>query len=109
MSDKVVKSPVKKWPGTIAIQNPLSFPQIVAIEDAIQQARELGEDISIGKYHSTLLDAFLDCVSDWNLEGLSNPPVPFPATPRLASTELIAFIIEEVMGLFNGVLETSEE
>ena len=107
--DKIVKSPVKKWPGTIAIVNPLSFPQVIAIEDAIQQARELGEGISIGKYHSVLLDAFLDCVSDWNLEGLENPPVPFPATPRLASTELIAFIIGEVMQLFNESSENPEE
>ena len=107
--DKIVKSPVKKWPGTITITNPLSFPQVIAIEDAIQQARELGEGISIGKYHSVLLDAFLDCVSDWNLEGLENPPVPFPATPRLESTKLTAFIIDEVMKLFNDELEIPEE
>lgn len=37
---KVIKSPVPKYPGTVTLYDPLSFPQVIAIEDANTEADE---------------------------------------------------------------------
>ena len=96
---KVVTSPVKKWPGTVTLADPLSFPQALAFEDAIDAVRAL-EDPSTQRVNYTLLPAVLMCVEKWELEGLGNPPDPFPATPAQASAQLLAWLVGEVSALF---------
>ena len=97
---KVVTSPVKKWPGTVTLSDPLSFPQAIGFEDAIDAVRAL-EDPSQQRVNYTLLPAVLTCVEKWELEGLGDPPSPFPATPLVASARLLAWLVQEVSRLFN--------
>jgi hypothetical protein len=96
---KVVTSPVKKWPGTVTLSDPLSFPQALAFEDAIDAVNAL-EKPSQHRLNYTLLPAVLGCVEKWELEGLGDPPSPFPATPSVASARLITWLIREVTALF---------
>jgi hypothetical protein len=106
---KTIKSPVKKWPGTVTLYDPLSLPQVVALEDAFAQVKKLGQKISLSKQHKELLPAIEDCVASWDLEGIKNPPSPFPATPRKPANQLLNWLIEEVTALFSEDEEKKSE
>jgi len=101
---KTITSPVKKWPGTVTLSDPLSFPQAIAFEDTIDAVKAL-EDPSQQRVNYTLLPAVLACVEKWELEGLGDPPNPFPATPLVASALLLAWLVREVSRLFNEAEE----
>ena len=103
---KVIKSPVKKWPGNITISDPLTFPQVQAIEDAI------GDDGEIKKLRGTKLDArilpvVLMCVEKWDLENFTHDP--FPASPRVASSTLIAFVFNAILEVYTGEKDIPNE
>lgn len=108
---KVITSPVKKWPGTVTLCDPLSLPQVVEVRKALESAIEVagsgetdkdGDRIiaDLAAYHNELLPAFLSCVEIWELEGLENPPNPFPGTPRASAAELMNWLSTEVIALF---------
>ena len=102
---KVIKSPVKKWQGDITISDPLTFPQVQAIEDAIG-------DGEIKKLRGTKLDAqilpaVLLCVEKWELENFTHDP--FPASPRMASSQLIAFVFNGLMKVYIGERDIPNE
>jgi len=101
---KAITSPVKRWPGTVTLSDPLSFPQAIAIEDAIEAVQAM-EDPSQQRVNFAWLPALMDCVEKWELEGLADPPAPFPATPAASSARLIVWLIREVSALFNEAEE----
>ncbi len=103
---KEITSPVKKWPGTITLCDPLSLPQVIAIQDANAETQALGEDTTLQKQHSILVPVLLDCVEKWELEGIDDPPDPFPATPLKSSAELANWILNEIGSL---LIEDDEE
>jgi hypothetical protein len=141
---KVITCPVEKWPGTVTISDPLSLPQVSAIEKANAEAdllrvnkwicgkckkihekpeqvncekcgaeielwRTLPDGVSIAMYRTPLMPAYLDCVEMWNLEGLGNPPAVFPGTPRVSSSRLAGWLIDEVRLLFREAEEIPNE
>lgn len=106
---KVIKSPVERWPGTVTLYDPLSFPQVIGVEDAFAEVNELDEDASIGRRFGVLLEPICACVEKWELQGLGDPPVPFPATPRTPATELLSWLITEVSSLFAEADEIPNE
>ncbi len=103
---KQIKSPVKKWPGTVTLHDPLSLPQVVAIQNSLESAKALAEDgdldkVGVAEYHNELLPAIMDCIESWDLEGLENPPNPFPGTPRKPAAKLMGWLSTEVVALFS--------
>ncbi len=103
---KQIKSPVKKWPGTVTLHDPLSLPQVVAVQDALESAKALAEDgdlekLGLAEFHNALLPAIEDCIEIWEMEGLDDPPNPFPGTPRKSAAELMNWLSTEVVALFN--------
>jgi hypothetical protein len=99
---KVITSPVKRWPGTVTLSDPLTFPQVIAFQDAIDVADELGSSATVSKYNQALLPGVLECVEAWELENFPSPVGMdnFPATPRKASSDLIGWLVTELVKLF---------
>ena len=104
-----ITSPVKKWPGTVTISEPLTFPQAQAIEDAIGlpdgelKAKDKKKRVWLSVSDTARLPAVLACVEKWELEGFT--PDPFPASPRAASHQLIEWIFLEIYKVYIGELE----
>ena len=118
---KTITSPVRRWPGTVILSDPLSIPQTIAFEDALNKsqadAKERGDIVRIknskgkesevanaasGRYRLIILDGILPCVEGWQLDGLPETLTKdtFPGTPRIPSVELIAWLVEEISKLF---------
>lgn len=92
---RLITSPVKKWPGTVTLADPLTFPQYIAWKDAIAGAPDPKEDFT--RYCAALLVGICACVEKWNLEGLGQlSPETFPASPRRASDQLLTWLVREI-------------
>ena len=108
---KVITSPVDKWPGTVTISDPLTFPQVIAFQEALDEARALGGDASMHAANYALLPGVFKCVEAWELDGIPEHPTPdtLPGTPALASAELLGWLIEEISNLFTEANEVPNE
>jgi hypothetical protein len=102
---KVITSPVGRFPGTVTLSDPLTFPQSLAVEDALEAANALGEGASMRRQNYTILPGLLACIEEWNVTGKGMPESPtpdtFPSTPAIAAAELIAWLIEEIISLYH--------
>lgn len=97
---KIITSPIKRFPGTVTLSDPLTFPQAIAWEKAIHAARECDTMLTV---NAALLPGVLACVQEWDIKGLENPPQAdtFPASPGKATAELVAWLVGEVSRLFD--------
>lgn len=103
---KIIESPVERWPGTVGLHENLYLPQTVAVMDVIEQVgflnKDEGETFTIHlKDHLTLLPAILDCIEEWNIEGLERPTSEkdFPGNPLGAVNRLASWLFNEVFEL----------
>jgi hypothetical protein len=103
---KVIESPVKRWPGKITISDPLTFPQVQAIEDATGEDGEL-KKLRGSKLSARILPAVLACVEKWELDNFT--PDPFPASPVISSSQLIVFVFNEIMEVYIGERDIPNE
>ena len=97
---KKVKSTIKRFPGSVTLYEPLTFPMVIAFEESIKQGKALieGGETMQSEYDFSLLPAICQCVEEWNLEGLGDlTPENFPASPRKSSNELVAWLVLEIM------------
>ena len=101
---KVIKSPVERFAGTITISDPLTLPQVVAVQDALREADELkaaNPNASQAKLHLSLLPGILACVEKVNIPGMENvTPETWPGSPYQSSAKLVSWLIEEIIALF---------
>ena len=114
---KVITSPIKRWPGSVTIADPLTIPQAQMIEAGMKQpdAQE-GERVWLTIIDSAKLPAVIGCVEKWELEnfphtvGMQNltgvmPAITianFPASPRGDSHKLIDWIFREMLTVYFG-------
>jgi len=100
---KTIESPVERFPGTVTLSDPLTFPQALAMEDALEAAKELGET-SVRRQNYTVLPGLIACVEEWNIDAEGFPANPtadtFPSTPATPAAQLIAWLIEEIILLY---------
>ena len=100
---KVITSPVKRFSGTVTLADPLTFPQSIAFEDAIESVRTLGDTATMSKIRYAFLPGVLACVESWDLNGgFPKPPAldNFPSTPKAPVGELIEWLIAEISALY---------
>ena len=100
---KTITSPVDKWPGTVTLHDPLTFPQVLAFQDAIDEVRGLSGEPTVSRVNYTMMSGVCICVEAWDLSGgFPEHPTPetFPATPRTSSAELASWLISEITDLF---------
>jgi hypothetical protein len=100
---KVITSPVQRWPGTVTLSDPLTYPQMIKLERAIEAGRRLKADPEAGQgeYAYALLPGLCACVEAWSLTGLDDvTPDTFPATPRAPAARLLAWLLDAVTALY---------
>lgn len=104
---KTVQSPVKRWPGNIVLHDPLTFPQLLAFEQARMAAHQVvtrqGTQL---EYDAAFLPGLLACVAEWHLRDFpvranGAEPLPvtvdtFPTTPRQSSNRLIVALARAI-------------
>lgn len=99
---KTITSPVKRYPGTVVLSDPLTFPQAFAFEDALGAVSEARESGNMGRIRYALLPGILACVEEWHLSGFPERPAldNFPSTPRVSIASLIDWLVEELTALY---------
>jgi len=99
---KIITSPVKKYPGTVTLADPLTFPQAIAFEGMLDAVKTLNGDATQTKVNQVCLPGILACVEDWKLDNFPDAPAldNWPATPRVASATLVDWLISEITGLY---------
>ena len=106
---KTITSPVKEFPGSVELPDRLTMPQALAFEQSIRDGQALGKELeedevkpSQTQYDAVMVGAICTCVEEWELEDFGQlAPDTFPATPRIASAELIAWLYGEIIGMYN--------
>ena len=101
---KVIKSPVDHFAGEVTLSDPLTFPQVFAVEDSVSASKALGEDATVARYHHAALPGLLECVEKWNIKGISESVTAdtFPATPRTEIGQIINWLMAEVIDLYEA-------
>ena len=99
---KIITSPVKKWPGSVTISDPLTISQAMAFEEAISASKESGDpNFTSAAYCKILLPGIFACVEKWELAGLEGITLDnFPGTPKIASASLIVWLTTEISKLY---------
>lgn len=99
---KTITSPVKRFPGTVVLSDPLTFPQAFAFEDALASVKEAREGENMGRIRYALLPGVLACVEEWHLTGFPEQPAldNFPSTPRVSVASLIDWLVGEITALY---------
>lgn len=104
---KVIVSPVKRFSGTVTLSDPLTFPQVIGLEESFARRSELGDDPTFAQAVYALLPGLLPCVEKWELSGFPATVAAdnFPATPRDSVARLIAWLVKEVSALYKEAEE----
>ena len=99
---KVITSPVKRFSGTVTLQDPLYYPQDMAMREALAAAKALGQEATLLEYNHAMLAGILKCVEECNLKDVLPHPTAdtFPTTPGESATRLTAWLIAEVVKLY---------
>ncbi len=98
-----ISSPSSRWPGFVTFADPLTLPQALAWEKAIKSAQVDRDNATVTDYNYAVLPGICACVDKWELEGLGVlTPDTFPATPRKASIEFIAWLMEQISRIYIG-------
>lgn len=106
---KIITSPVKRFPGTVTLGYPLTYPQLIAWRKAVDNlpdGAKISETAADDNLALAILPGVCACVEKWELAGLENiTPQTFPATPRIASARLLIWLISEI----NAVIAEDDE
>ena len=103
-----------KWSGSVIFREPLYMPDVLAIEEAqeiVEEARSGAKDKPglklVTLVHRAWLEPICQIVEEWRLEGfpVDVTPLNFPASPRLESAKLVAFLIGELLKIYEGDAE----
>ena len=95
---KIVASPVKRWPGTVVISDPLSYPQLLRFREALGNVDGNNDWMAV---NYAVLPGVTACIEEYHLQGFPEQPTPenWPATPPTSSARLIAWLINEINAL----------
>lgn len=98
---KTITCPVERFAGTVTLAEPLTYPQALAVEDAIYNVQGLDrERVTFLQIHAAWERAILQCVESWQLKGMTEHPDRLPATPRLSAGKLATWLIDAIMEVY---------
>ena len=109
---KTITSPIKRFPGTVNLFDPLTLPQAIGMERALAKVNELRDngDATKRELNYALLPGICGCLDGGDIKGWPGlSPDTFPATPQNASAELLAWIIGEVVALYQDTDDIPNE
>lgn len=117
---KTLRSAIRDFPGEIVLPDSLILPQVLAWNDMLierdliaqgidrEKTRTLSQNRKlIGQLDSVYLPRVFDVVLEWKIKNIPEKPTleTFPMTPRLPSTQFIAWIVGEIQRLYDGEIE----
>ena len=99
---KRIECPVEKYTGYVILHDPLTFPQVIAFQDAINNVRS-EEGITWTRLRYELLQGILPCVKEWHLENFPDEPTidTFPATPLIQAGKVVDWLQREITELLS--------
>jgi len=98
---KRVESPVEKFPGYVVLPDPLSLPLALDYEEMLSGIGKLESPTQVDGHVVAFL---VRHVEEWHIDGVPVEPTleTFPASPRRASAQLIAWIVNELTKIYTG-------
>lgn len=97
---RIVQSPAKCWPGSVTISDPLTVPQYIQWQDAVEAVRSIGDEkLSNPRVLLAILPGICACVEKWELRGKFPEvvtPDTFPQTPRAAALKLSKALVDAI-------------
>ena len=108
---KIITSPVERFPGTVTLSDPLTYPQLIEYVKARDTIAEQNEELTMPEINYIWLKVIFDCVEEWRLENIPNELTvdTFPSTPFNASTKLLSWLTQEVTDLIVKAEEVPNE
>jgi len=101
---RIISSPVKAWPGSVTIRDPLLWPEFITLHRAILLSKACEADEA--EKATLLLPGLCAMVEEWHLIGLGAlTPETWPASPLKDSFELIGWLMAEAGRLMAGAEE----
>ena len=100
---KEIKSPIKKFSGSVIIKNPLPYPDYIAWEKGLLSEAEK-EEVSQGEIEQALWSGVSAVVEKWDLKNFDSENIP--ATPRTPVLELLAWLVTEIGKVINEIEES---
>ena len=100
-----------RWAGSVTFRDPLYLPDALAIEEAQELAEKSREETAtvstVTKIHSAWLPVICAVVEKWELADFPADPSPatFPGSPRIEAAKLVAWLIGQVMEIYQGDAE----
>lgn len=92
----IASSPVKRFAGRITLPDSLTYPQLIAWEQALAAAQADGLT-NVQRWYA-LIPGVLACVETWELAGVPDHPTAdtFPSTPRVAADKLLRWVMDNI-------------
>lgn len=92
------------------IHDPLTYPQVIAYQQALSAVRELlenGKEPSLPELHFALLPGILPCIAKFKLKNFPKKVTAenFPASPAQQAGLLMDWLREEVLLVYSGATE----
>ena len=96
-----VKSPIKRFPGEVVFNDPLTFPQSIAFQDAVTQGKDQETDTraDLYEYIKIMVPAIAGCIESHTLDGVVMKPDQFPSTPNVSAQELLGWLTMQIVAL----------
>lgn len=88
--------------GTVVLPDALTFPQLIAWEDAVAGATQADQQMAVS--YRNLLPGVLAVVREWHIANIPDKPTVhnFPATPWGEVTALLGWLGGEIVRLIAG-------
>lgn len=111
---KSITSPVEHFPGSVTISDPLTYPQFLAVQDGVKEVErylETGETLTQERMNYVYLPGLIGCVEKWKLDNFPEDVTAdtFPGTPGVASGQLVAWLLSEIISLYTDADEVPED
>ena len=101
---KTIQSPVQRFPGSVVLSDPLTYPQALAFEESYANALEVKErEGTQTEYEVALWPGLSKCIEKCDVKGIDiNRP---PASPRGKVAEFVAWLFTEILEVYIGDTE----
>jgi len=107
---KTVQSPVKRFPGSITLRDPLTFALVAKWEEAIERMKTANKEADVARLaviEREFYPLVFEFVETWDLKNMSPEsresfPNASPGTSARSIHALVAWLISECQKIYNG-------
>lgn len=101
----IITSTIPQLPGTVEMLDTWSFDQVLAFERALAEIRQSSDKRTAAD--KITIAGLLPILHNWQITGIPDSPTveTFPATPRRATAELIALLLDQAVKIYVGEIE----